>query len=51
MQRLKLMITAEEAQNPDNAEKAAQIFRWIDYRQVGLTRIHPFPPFTKVKVC
>jgi hypothetical protein len=33
MQRLKLMITAEEAQNPENAEKAAQLCRWIDHRQ------------------
>ena len=35
MQRLKLMITAEEAQNPENAEKAAQLCRWIDNRQGG----------------
>ena len=35
MQRLKLMITAEEAQNPENAEKAAQLCRWIDRRQGG----------------
>jgi p21-activated kinase 1 len=31
-QRLKLMITSEEAENPDNAEKAAQLFKWIDTR-------------------
>lgn len=27
------MITAEEAQNPETAEKAAQLCRWIDNRQ------------------
>jgi hypothetical protein len=35
MQRLKLMITVEEAQNPENAAKAAQLCRWIDNRQAG----------------
>ena len=27
------MITAEEAENPEIAEKAKQIFKWIDTRQ------------------
>ena len=27
------MITAEEAENPANAEKAKQILKWIDTRQ------------------
>jgi len=31
-QRLKLMITSEEAENPDNTEKAAELFKWIDTR-------------------
>lgn len=31
--RLQLMITAEEAQNPANAEKSIRIFKWIDTRQ------------------
>jgi len=31
-QRIKLMITSEEAENPDNAEKAAQLFKWIQTR-------------------
>ena len=31
-QRLKLMITNEEAITPQNAEKAAQIFKWIETR-------------------
>ena len=35
-QRLKLMITAEEAQDPENAEKAAVIFKWIDDRGPGM---------------
>jgi len=30
--RLKLMITSEEAENPEKAEKAAQLCRWIDTR-------------------
>jgi p21-activated kinase 1 len=32
-QRLQLMITSEEAENPDNTEKAAQLFKWIDTRE------------------
>lgn len=31
-QRLKLMITSEEAENPENTEKAAVLCRWIDTR-------------------
>jgi len=31
-QRLKLMITSEEAENPEKAEKAAQLCKWIDTR-------------------
>ena len=31
-QRLKLMITTEEALNPQNAEKATQILKWIETR-------------------
>lgn len=31
--RLQLMITAEEAENPANAEKAKQILKWIETRQ------------------
>ncbi|XP_023319671.1 serine/threonine-protein kinase PAK 2 isoform X2 [Eurytemora carolleeae] len=31
--RLQLMITAEEAENPEIAEKAEQIIKWIDNRQ------------------
>jgi len=31
-QRIKLMITSEEAENPDNAQKAAQLFKWIQSR-------------------
>ena len=31
--RLELMITQEEAMNPENAEKAGQILKWIDTRQ------------------
>jgi len=31
--RLQLMITAEEAENPEIAEKARQLFKWIDTRQ------------------
>ena len=31
-QRLKLMITNEEALNPQNAEKATQILKWIETR-------------------
>ena len=31
-QRLKLMITNEEALNPQNAEKATQILKWIEAR-------------------
>jgi len=31
--RLQLMVTAEEAENPEIAEKAKQIFKWIDNRQ------------------
>ena len=27
--RLKLMITSEEAENPEKAEKAAQLCRWV----------------------
>lgn len=34
-QRLKLMITSEEAENPEKAEKAAQLCRWIDTRARG----------------
>ena len=30
--RLQLMVTAEEAENPEIAEKAKQIFKWIDNR-------------------
>ena len=30
------MITVEEAQNPENAEKAAVIFKWIDDRGPGM---------------
>ena len=29
-QRLKLMMSNEEAENPQNTEKAAQIFKWIE---------------------
>ena len=32
-QRLKLMVTNEEAITPQNAEKAAQIFKWIESRE------------------
>ena len=32
-QRLKLMVTNEEALTPQNAEKAAQIFKWIESRE------------------
>ena len=31
-QRLKLMITNEEAQNPQNTDKATQILKWIETR-------------------
>jgi len=31
--RLQLMMTTEEAENPENAEKAHQIFKWIDTRE------------------
>jgi len=31
-QRLKLMITSEEAENPEKAEKAALLCKWIDTR-------------------
>jgi len=31
-QRLKLMITTEEAENPEKAEKAAQLCKWIENR-------------------
>lgn len=34
-QRLQLMITSEEAENPEKAEKAAQLCRWIDTRARG----------------
>jgi hypothetical protein len=34
-QRLRLMITSEEAENPEKAEKAAQLCRWIDTRARG----------------
>ena len=31
--RLQLMMSTEEAENPENAEKAQQIFTWIDTRE------------------
>ena len=36
--RLQLMITAEEAENPENAEKAKQILKWIDTRQKNVSQ-------------
>jgi len=33
-QRLKLMMTVEEAKSPENAEKAAVIFKWIDEKGI-----------------